>query len=480
MKPRTPPRSVRILNQWVDSYGRQLGQPPARVRNWLSHVVLGGALETAGFEGAERKFTIKGGVALEMRLRHLARATKDLDLILNSASGNLIEELEGALSRPYQGFTFRRKGQPEIMPNGAARVEVALQYLGKSWGTVQVDVARHEGDGAEVEMVEAISLAPFGIAGPEALPCLSLPYHIAQKIHGMTLPPQEGRRNDRFRDLVDLLLLREWVSDFDAVQRACHVVFESRGTHPWPPFFDPPERWADQFKRMASDMALPVTDLYDAAIEIRRFITQIDESAEWMAELPSLDGLRATTWYFAFGPDGALHRIPAYIGESFFTGRRGHNAKVLPEWQRVPGGLALIGVVLFLRARKAVFVQGVSAKGFALAKTVAGERIEFGPDVWDALALELLRQTRAPVRAVNGLSIFLSNVPCRLPCVVALTLAASTAQAHWWRTNWKWDWLLWDLDLSRPVRGGEDSRTIPVERPSVGPISGAHPTNDRR
>jgi hypothetical protein len=358
------------------------------VRNWVSHIILGGALETAGFEGAGRRFTIKGGVALELRLRNLARATRDLDLILNSDAGDLIEELEGALERPYQGFTFRRKGPPELMPNGAARVQVMLLYRGRSWGTVQVDVARDQGDGAEVEMVEAISLAPFGIAGPDTLPCLSLPYHIAQKIHGMTLPTNKGRRNDRFRDLVDLLLLREWVSDFDAVQRACHVVFESRGTHPWPPFFDPPEHWVDQFERMASDMALAVTDLYDAAIEIRRFITQIDESAEWMAELPSLDGLRATTWYFALGADGALHRIPAYIGDSFFTGEREYDAKVRPEWQRVPGGLALIGVVLFLRNRKPVFIQGVSAQGFALDKAAAKETVEFDSGVWDALALE--------------------------------------------------------------------------------------------
>jgi hypothetical protein len=428
---------------------------------------LGGELETAGFDGEGRKFTIKGGVALELRLRHLARATKDLDLILNSEAGDLIDELQGALSRSYQGFTFRVKSEMELMPNGAARVQVALQYLGKSWGTVQVDVARHAADGAEVEMVPAFSLTPFGLVGPDALPCLSLPYHVAQKIHGMTLPAPEGRRNERFRDLVDLLLLREWVSDFDAVQRACHVVFESRGTHQWPPFFEPPAHWADQFQRMASEVGLPVIDLYDAAIEVRRFITQIDESADWMAELPSLDGLTATTWYFALSSDGALHRIPAYIGEDFFTGERHYDAKIRSEWLRAPGGLALVGVVLFLRNRKPVFIQGVSVECFALDNSVAGETVEVDSGVWDALALELIRQARAPARAVNGLSVFLSNVLCRLPCVVASFVGASTAQAHWWRTNWKWEWLLWDLELSRPVRGGEDSRPIPVKRSSI-------------
>jgi|GEM_PF-123587 len=455
MKARTTPRSVRILNQWVDSHARQLGQPPARVRSWLSYIVLGGALETAGFEGEGRKFTIKGGVALELRLRHLARATKDLDLILSSTDGDLIQELEGALGRSYQGFTFRLKGQPELMPNGAVRVDVSLQYLGKAWGTVQVDVARQEGDGAGVEMVESISLAPFGLAGPEALPCLSLPYHIAQKIHGMTLPSREGRRNDRFRDLVDLLLLREWVADFDAVRRACHDVFETRGAHKWPPFFEPPEHWADWFEKMASDLQLETLDLHQAAIEIRQFVCQIDESAEWMAELPSLDGLTSTTWYFAIGPTGEICRVPSRIGEGFFTGIRSHDDSIPPEWQREPGALALIGVVLFLCDRKPKFIEGVSPKGFALVDTAAGKPVEFGPAVWSALALELLRQTRAPVRAVKALTVFLSKMQCRLPCVVGQHMGASTAQAHWWRTNWNWNWLLWDLCASQPVRGGE-------------------------
>ncbi|HZG42181.1 MAG TPA: nucleotidyl transferase AbiEii/AbiGii toxin family protein, partial [Longimicrobium sp.] len=299
MKPRKRPPSARILNQWVDSYAREHGQTPARVRNWVSHMVLGGALERVGFEGAGRKFTIKGGVALEMRLRHLARATRDLDLILLSNDGDPVEELEQALAKPYQGFTFRVRNAPEVMPNGATRLEVALQYLGKAWGTVQIDASRYEGEGTEIEMVDAISLAPFGIEGPDALPCLSLPYHVAQKIHAMTLPPGEGRVNLRYRDLVDLLLLQEWITDFETVKRACREVFEVRGTHPWPPFPGVHEHWVEQFSRMAADVGLATGDLHHAVIDARRFIAMIDSSAEWIAELPTLNGLSATMWYFA-------------------------------------------------------------------------------------------------------------------------------------------------------------------------------------
>jgi hypothetical protein len=292
---RKRPASARILGQWVDAYARQHGQPPARVRNWVSHMVLGGALERAGFEGEGRRFTIKGGVALELRLRHLARATKDLDLTLMSEEADLGRELASALANPYQGFTFRVRDEPEVMPNGASRLEVSLQYLGKGWGTVQVDVGPREGSTTEVEMVEAISLAPFGLDGPETLPCLSLPYHVAQKIHAMTLPEQDGRRNDRFRDLVDLLLLREWVTDLEVVRQACIEVFQTRETHPWPPLFTPPEHWVDGYARLAAEMGLRAADVHQAAFEVRGFLHWIDSAAELAVPSSIEDDLTGTT-----------------------------------------------------------------------------------------------------------------------------------------------------------------------------------------
>lgn len=451
MTPRTTPRSARILNQWVDAHARRIDQPPSRVRNWVSHMILGGALERAGFDGTGRRFAIKGGVALELRLRHLARATRDLDLILATEEFDPVTELQRALRDPCEGFTFRLRPDSELMPNGAARVEVAIQYLGKPWGTVQVDVGRDEGLGSEVEMVDALPLEPFGLHGPESLPCLYLPFHIAQKIHAMTAPPRPGGRNDRFRDLVDLLLLRGWVSDYEAVRRACATVFARRGTHPWPPFFEVPEHWPVQFERMAADLHLETTDVYDAAIQVRRFITEIDASAAWIAPLPSMHGLTATTWYYAVGAGGELHRVPARVGEAYFTGDETEGAEIPTQWQRDPGGLALIGVVVYLRARRAVYVEGVSTRAVALSDELQGRPVEFGPDIWGALAAELLRRTHSPPRAAHSFAVYLSKRQVTLPCVLGSLGQASTQQAHWWRVHWESEWLLWDLNAGTPV-----------------------------
>jgi hypothetical protein len=81
--------------------------------------------------------------------------------------------------------------------------------------------------------VEAIALTDaFGVSGPAHLPCLPLRFHVAQKLHGMTLPPWRGRQNERFRDLVDLLLLDALVvHDYPALRNACELVFDRRNTH---------------------------------------------------------------------------------------------------------------------------------------------------------------------------------------------------------------------------------------------------------
>lgn len=273
-----------------------------------------------GFNGAGRRFTIKGGVALEMRLRDRARATRDLDLVLLSPEGDPVEELRLALADEYEGFAFRLRAAPQAMPNRAFRLEASLQYLGKSWGAVQVDVSRSEGSGTEVEMVEAISLRHFGLQGPESLPCLSLPHHVAQKIHGVTLPPAKGRRNERFRDLIDLLLLREWVRDLDAVRHACLDVFARRGTHAWPPVITIPDHWAGPFAAMAREVGVTPEDVHSAAIEIRQFLSRIDESATGSPAAATRPEPAAATMVsesrgkrFASGSRARSKRAPAFV-----------------------------------------------------------------------------------------------------------------------------------------------------------------------
>lgn len=279
--PRKPPHSARVLSKWVDTYARERELTPKRVRDWISYMILGGRLEQVSASADGPRFTIKGAVALEMRLPNRARATKDIDLVVDETEGqDLARVLREALTGNYQGFTFRLKGEPYLMPNEAVRLEVAIDYRGRSWSTVQVDLSRREGGATEVELVEAFELEPFGLATPSALPCLSLRYHIAQKIHAMTQHSgEDDASNERFRDLADVLLLRELVDDLGAVRVACVEVFALRGTHGWPPVLDPPTFWEELYAQLAEGLELSERSLEDAVKEAQALIDAINAAS---------------------------------------------------------------------------------------------------------------------------------------------------------------------------------------------------------
>lgn len=165
------------------------------------------------------------------------------------------------------------------MPNDSLRFQVALEYKARSWSTVQVDLSRGEGDTTEVELVEPLALEAFGLDTPPALPCLSLRYHLAQKIHGMTQPRKGGEEaNERFRDLADLLLMRELATDLAGVREACVDVFALRATHTWPPTVNPPETWEEPFAALATELGLPVGSLAAGVEAAAAFIGEIEAS----------------------------------------------------------------------------------------------------------------------------------------------------------------------------------------------------------
>jgi Nucleotidyl transferase AbiEii toxin, Type IV TA system len=74
---------------------------------------------------------------------------------------------------------------------------------------------------------------------PPPIPCLSIPYQMAQKLHACT-DPYDGtgqRGNDQVRDIVDLWLLEPLlaVHDHRDLRTAVIDTFDRRAKHSWPP-----------------------------------------------------------------------------------------------------------------------------------------------------------------------------------------------------------------------------------------------------
>ena len=235
-------------------------------------MVLLGALERVEYHGGPG-FLLKGGVAIELRLRMKARATKDVDVVFRGSRDQLLEALDDAFAHPYADFTYLR-GEPEDHGPHALRFDVKLAYQTRAWATVRLEVSQAEIGTDEIELVPAIGLEDFALAGPDEVACLPLRYQIAQKLHAVTERP-ERRENVRFRDLVDLAILRELIEDHSAVRRACEETFEHRGTHSWPPDLVAPAAWADGYRALATELGLDVVDVDAAAEQVRDLIDEL-------------------------------------------------------------------------------------------------------------------------------------------------------------------------------------------------------------
>lgn len=180
--------------------------------------------------------------------------------------------------RRIKGSHSAAKASRFWLDNGAVNMEFAVTYRGQPSTSISVDIARAETGESEVEWVEAIALTDaFGVTGPVLLPCLPLRFHVAQKLHGLTLPPRPGKQNERFRDLVDLLLMEALVThDYVALREACELVFRSRKTHPWPPDLAAmPSHWTGPFAQLAVDLELPERDVEMALVRVRGFVARI-------------------------------------------------------------------------------------------------------------------------------------------------------------------------------------------------------------
>ena len=96
-RPTGPPPSAGVLARYAQAYARELGVAEGRVRAWVAYMIMAGVLERA--TGADSPlFIVKGGVALELRLRDRARATKDIDIVLRDPTADLADSLEQALT----------------------------------------------------------------------------------------------------------------------------------------------------------------------------------------------------------------------------------------------------------------------------------------------------------------------------------------------------------------------------------------------
>lgn len=173
------------------------------------------------------------------------------------------------------------------------RFNLILSMKGVTWARVQVELAPDEGQaGNSIEWIPAPPLGGFGLPSSEATCCLAMQYQIAQKIHAVSDPhdPPESR-NDRPRDIVDVLLLKELVDatampTYAEIGHACQDVFAARAADArqlgrierhWPPGIEGYPHWVRAYAD-AQRTARFAMDMDDALIALNAWICELEAS----------------------------------------------------------------------------------------------------------------------------------------------------------------------------------------------------------
>jgi len=288
------PNSAHVLDNWVTQAESKLGSTRGRLGWLVASTVVAAALQQAVDEQGQPLFLLKGGTMLQHRLPG-SRATADLDGLARGSIETVMGGLDDVLQRPWGPLILRRDPIEVIDVPGKLvkprRFDVVVLLNGVTWRRIRVEVSTDEGGaGLNGECVAAPALGAVGLPTPDHLVTLALRYQIAQKVHAATDPHDPPVYvNDRARDVVDLLLLRDLAREsghpiltdirvaiadiFDA--RATEAVATGRPPRRWPARLVAYPHWEASYKKAAESAGVTLT-LEEAVAEVNAWLDEID------------------------------------------------------------------------------------------------------------------------------------------------------------------------------------------------------------
>jgi hypothetical protein len=277
-----PAGDVRGLQRWISGWANASSETQARIQRRIALVAIAAMLDRARNPHGDAMFVVKGGSALELRYRSRARATRDIDLEFAGTLDGIHEDVTACVVAGWSGFSGRvLDPQPLSIPWGSVagqRLTVRLTYLGRAFANIPLEVVTNKSP--EVEYVHSLRLDPVGLPSPDPIPCLSLPYQVAEKLHACTDPLDGERANDRVSDLMDLILIEDLSPELDlsTTKKACVAIFTERSSHPWPPVVSFSPKLDQLWAALVADTGFSINSLSDAAERVNSLIAAIDRA----------------------------------------------------------------------------------------------------------------------------------------------------------------------------------------------------------
>ena len=229
---------------------------------WLRKLIVFDRFLARLFAIGPDRWVVKGGVALELRLKDQARTTKDLDLAWPDTEEEATADLVAAESvdlRDYFVFAVHRTTRLDAALEGAAvRYRVVAELDSRRFEEVTVDIGFGSPLIAPADLLQGSDLLAFAGFEPITVATLPLTQHVAEKLHAYTRTYEGQRPSSRVKDLIDLVLIRA-SSTFEAgdLRRALKVTFSDRSSQALPPQLPPPpSAWASTYPAMANEVGL--------------------------------------------------------------------------------------------------------------------------------------------------------------------------------------------------------------------------------
>ena len=269
------PNSMRHLDDAIRRLSGNAPQDFVRARTVMANAIVASMLPDG---------VVKGGSALKMRFGDKAtRFTTDLDTATAMDPTVYASRLDSRLRSGWEGFSGRVVARNSASPNGVPEqyvmqpYDVKLEYLGKPWCTVPLEIGYNEiGDADAADWAELPDAArlfeAMGFPAPGKAPLMPLDHQVAQKLHAVSGP------GDRARDLIDLQLIAARAEiNPEVTRRTCERLFSYRKAQAWPPTVIKREGWGEMYAALAED--LPVVQSIDEAIEwVNQLVAEIDDA----------------------------------------------------------------------------------------------------------------------------------------------------------------------------------------------------------
>lgn len=221
-------------------------------------------------------WVLKGGLALQLRLREHARTTQDMDLLFRQPSphGEIHAALVSAALRDLKdwfSFEVARPARDDYL-----RFPVQSLLDGRLFETFHIDVGVGDPLIEPPDTLTAPSLLEFAGIASTPIPAYPLSQQIAEKVHALTRRYASGS-SSRVRDWMDILLMAQWQGlHAEKLVQALQATFVVRGTHSIPTQMpSPPTSWSRPFRRLSEQTGLEYASLEDADRAMRRFLDPV-------------------------------------------------------------------------------------------------------------------------------------------------------------------------------------------------------------